>query len=39
MFKSKREQVHHLTLSRVKNVFIVNVEVSIFLLESIYFDM
>lgn len=32
-------QVHHLASLQVKNVFIDNVEVSIFLLESIYFGI
>lgn len=37
MVEDKQEQVHYLSVLNVKNVFIVIVEMSIFLLESIYF--
>lgn len=37
MVKDKQEQVHYLSVLNVKNVLIVIVEMSIFLLESIYF--
>lgn len=39
MLEDKQEQVHYLSVLNVKNVYIVNVEMSIFLLESIYFNM